>query len=604
MQLTNFHTQLSRDNLRLSLLGYLIEDFEVDDRVMQDYMVANWPVTVRVLHYDRNFFILKFMNRAEMMAILDNGPYAVNGGLLILHRCYDHEDLVLDSIKIEKMSIWVRLHGVPITSMNYRSLEDLARRVGDVEVIKQDCVSLRKITYVREKVWIKPGDPLVPSFYFTKKNGKMAKIKCKFEHMHKFCQRCGRLGHPLTRCYFMEDDALTTFLNNFFAARAAQFDSPLLVDVNKPLCSGAIRGHAHKQKRSTRLPEYKVAAMLDFYDSVPDTYIQDGFTISETDEETPVPWYPWSPHNPDDHQLDNADEEDDGNQSDDPDQDDINPDNNNDEDESLSGGSDQFMDEINADNFVDDDGPPIQVEGRSSLYAGVEVDYSRSSAPAAGEDTVSSLSGDQGFQISDDSHNAIADEVASDSVSVNFGVRMTPRLSTRYSTGGGGFPQHRRIPVNAKGRGNFKKKGSHGSSSSDLALPSLLDEFSQTNSDPEEFFMKARMAVSESDLPDSMHTAQQSFPYRPATPGWCMKIVDEDFDDSVASDTSLNSTGSRKRHSEDSLPDLERPEKRRSNTVMHEEVQNLFKDLEMAWEEGKQHARASGIEPDQSPLFQ
>ncbi|CAI9110057.1 OLC1v1010019C1 [Oldenlandia corymbosa var. corymbosa] len=543
MQLTDFHTQLSRDNLQLSLLGYLIEDFEVDDRVMQDYMVANWPVIARVLHYDHNFFILKFMNRAEMMAILDNGPYAVN------------------------------------------------------------------------------------------------------EH----------LGLPAWCAYHFHELSLLR--------------------------------KSSKKKRSTRLPDYKVAAMLDFYDSVPDTFIQDGFTISETDEETPVPWYPWSPHNPDDHQSDDADEKDDGNQSDDVDQDDINPDNNDNDDDFSSGGSDQFMDEINADNFVDDDGPPIPVEGRTSLYAGVEVDYSRSAAPAAGEDTNSSFSTDQsesfhsfssyssefyqhsvhsfpddasefcmpnsfyeildvppsdammenpsyvpdfiiptgsdypphrdislvscfsGFQFSDDSHDATTDEAASDSVYVNSGVRMNLRLSTRYSAGGGGFQQHRRIPVNAKGRGNFKKKDSRGSSSSDSALPSLLDEFSQTDSDPGEFFMKARMAVSDSDLPDSVHTVQQSSPNRPAAPGWRMKIVDEDFDESIGFGTSLNSTCSKKRHSEDSLPDLEHSEKRRSNTVMHEEVQNLFKDLEMAWEEGKQHATApthlngfAGIEPDQSPL--
>ncbi|CAI9091160.1 OLC1v1026112C1 [Oldenlandia corymbosa var. corymbosa] len=571
------------------------------------------------------------MNRAEMLAILDNGPYAVNGGLLILRRCYDHEDLVLESIKIEKMSIWVCLHGVPITSMNYRSLEDLARRVGDVETIKQDCVSLRKITYVRAKVWIKPGDPLVPSFYFTKRNGKMAKIQCKFEQMHKLCQRCGRLGQPLIRCYFMEDDALTTFLSNFFAARAAQFHSPFV--------SRCKSGNVNQ--RSTRMPEYKMAAMLDFYDSVPDNYIQDGFTISETDEETPVPWYPWSPHNPDAHQSDAENEEDYDNQSDDLDQDDSDPDNanHNDDDDSSSGGSDQFMAAINADNFVDDDGPPIPVNGRSSLYAGVAADYSRRAAPATGEDTDSSFSADpgdsfhslsshssefyqgsvhsfpddasefymphsfyeipdappsdamvenpsyvldfiiphvsdyppyrdispvsgfSGFQLSDDSHIAIDDEVTSNFVFVHFGVGLLPRLSTRSSAGGGGL-------------------------------------------------LQARMAVSESDLPDSRHNTQQSSQTQPATHGWCMKIVDEDFYDSVDSDTSFNSSGSRKRYSEDSLLDLDRPEKRRSKTEMHEEVQSLFNDLEMAWEEGKQQATTSiqlngfaGIEPDQSPLL-
>ncbi|CAI9099880.1 OLC1v1036764C1 [Oldenlandia corymbosa var. corymbosa] len=190
-------------------------------------------------------------------------------------------------------------------------------------------------------------------------------------------------------------DALTTFLNNFFTTRAAKFDSPLLVDVNKPLYSGSIWAHAHKQKRCTRLPDYKVDAMLDFYDSVSDNYIQDGFTISETEEDAPVPWYPWSPHNPDDHNSDDADEEEDDNQSNEDDQDEINPDRNGDDDDSSSGGYDHYMDEVNADNFIADDRPPIPTDGRSSLYAGVEVDYSRSATSAAGEETDSSFSADQ-----------------------------------------------------------------------------------------------------------------------------------------------------------------------------------------------------------------
>ncbi|CAI9102410.1 OLC1v1000675C1 [Oldenlandia corymbosa var. corymbosa] len=264
---------------------------------------------------------------------------------------------------------------------------------------------------------------------------------------------------------------------------------------------------------------------------------------------------------------------------------------------------------------------------------GVTADYSRRAAPAAGEDTDSSFSADpdfiiphisdyppyrdispdfgfSGFQRSDDFNVAIDDEITSNYVFVPSGVGLLPRFSTRSSAGGGELLQGRRIPVNPKGRAHFKKKGFCGSSFSDSAPQSLLDASSQSNSDLDEFFMQARMAVFESDLPDSRHNTQHSSPTQPASHGWCMKIVDEDFDDSVDSDTSFNSSDRRKRHSEDSLLDLDRPEKRRSNTEMHEEVQSLFSDLEMAWEEGKQQATTStqlngfaGIEPDQSPLL-
>ncbi|CAI9091346.1 OLC1v1026355C1 [Oldenlandia corymbosa var. corymbosa] len=60
MKISDAATSLSRDNLQLFLLGYPINDHE---------------------------------------------------------SCYDHKDLALDSIRIDKFSIWVRMHGVPISMM-------------------------------------------------------------------------------------------------------------------------------------------------------------------------------------------------------------------------------------------------------------------------------------------------------------------------------------------------------------------------------------------------------------------------------------------------------------------------------------------------------
>ncbi|CAI9112889.1 OLC1v1013392C1 [Oldenlandia corymbosa var. corymbosa] len=73
------------------------------------------------------------------------------GGLLVLRRYYDDEDLALDSIRIDKFSVWVRTHGVPISLLNYARARDLAKRVRHIALVKEDCVSLRKATYVRAK---------------------------------------------------------------------------------------------------------------------------------------------------------------------------------------------------------------------------------------------------------------------------------------------------------------------------------------------------------------------------------------------------------------------------------------------------------------------
>ncbi|CAI9106407.1 OLC1v1005556C1 [Oldenlandia corymbosa var. corymbosa] len=179
LPLNDYNTSLSRKNFKLSLLGYFIDDRSFTDGDMQVYMVENWPMYTRILHYDRNFFIIKFASRADLLLALDNEPYAVDGGLLVLRRMYDHEDLVLDNIQIDKISVWVRMHGAAITSYNYRGPRDLVKNLGDIALIKEDCVNLRKATYILVKVWINPGKPLTPTFHYTKRNGKLGKIHCK-----------------------------------------------------------------------------------------------------------------------------------------------------------------------------------------------------------------------------------------------------------------------------------------------------------------------------------------------------------------------------------------------------------------------------------------
>ncbi|CAI9094572.1 OLC1v1030332C1 [Oldenlandia corymbosa var. corymbosa] len=514
MQLTDYHIQLSRDNLKLSLLGYLIDDFDVDDKIMRQYIVANWPVTVRVPHYDRNFFVLKFMNRYEMMAILDNGSYVVNGSLLILRRCNDHEDLALDSIKIEKLSIWVRMHGVPITSMNYRALEDLASRIGEVACIKQDCVFLRKITYIRAKAWIKPGDPLVPYFHFTKRNGKVAKIHCK--------------------------------------------------------------AHAHKKKRWTCLPDYKVEQMLDFYDSVPDEYVQDGFTISARGRMAA----PAAGEDSDSlHSVGQGDIF-----------------------HSFSSYSSEFYQ--NSKHSFPDDASEFYMP--SSFYEILDV-------PPFEE-----MLADQSYVLDLFIPNGPDYPIMTFLQLLLLLVfnQVLTLVIVKMSS----------IPVATLGCRPFKRQGSCRSLSSISAPLPPQDDYPQTNSDADDFYMRARRAVSKSHMSDPPQKpldnpgahyastailANYNWSSRGGiSNGWRMKVDDAEFDEVEDSETSEALTDSRKRGSDDSLASLERPGKKRSSCAVDEEVKNLFQALEMAWETSEPGASASAqlndfavVEPDQLPLF-
>ncbi|CAI9089884.1 OLC1v1024533C1 [Oldenlandia corymbosa var. corymbosa] len=243
--LNDYNTSLSWDNFKFCLLGYILDDRSFTDADMQAYMAENWPMYTRILHYDRNFFIIKFASRADLLMVLDNGPYVVDGGLLILRRMYDDEDLALDSLQIDRLSVWVRMHGAAITSYNYRGARDLTKNLGDIAIIKEDCVNLKKATYI-----------------------------------------------PAKRCLMVNDAVLFNYLDNHFMTRAIKNDSPMLIDAQRPLFSSAMRANGHKQKQSSRIMANKYLQIHHFYEHVPEHYIQDGFQIIEVDAPQPDAMYP------------------------------------------------------------------------------------------------------------------------------------------------------------------------------------------------------------------------------------------------------------------------------------------------------------------------
>ncbi|CAI9094667.1 OLC1v1030445C1 [Oldenlandia corymbosa var. corymbosa] len=138
------------------------------------------------------------------------------------------------------------------------------------------------------KVWVQLGDPLIPGFYIEKRNGRFAKIQCKYENVHKFCMRCGCLGHHLQHCHIQDNQTLEENLDAFFTEKEIQNGSPLYIDPNRPLFTGSMCAHGHKKRRCTRIMFNKYLQLQDFYEHVPEHYVQDGFQITKLDEAHPA----------------------------------------------------------------------------------------------------------------------------------------------------------------------------------------------------------------------------------------------------------------------------------------------------------------------------
>ncbi|CAI9106555.1 OLC1v1005742C1 [Oldenlandia corymbosa var. corymbosa] len=153
---------------------------------------------------------------------------------------------------------------MPLLNYNWRGARELIKMLREVEKVKEDYTSLQKATYIRAKIWIEPANPLTPAFHAVSSRGTSNMIECRYEHLHKFCRKCGRLGHPNHKCMIVSDVALEAFLNDHFIAQEERNNAPI---------------------RTQKSKVYQmIAAFLnrtrDYYALIEEERINDGFQIT------------------------------------------------------------------------------------------------------------------------------------------------------------------------------------------------------------------------------------------------------------------------------------------------------------------------------------
>jgi hypothetical protein len=65
-----------------------------------------------VVGRDSYYYILHFDVLDDLLYICGEGPWAVDGGLLVMERW--RSNLVIHSLQLNFVSFWVQLHGLPL----------------------------------------------------------------------------------------------------------------------------------------------------------------------------------------------------------------------------------------------------------------------------------------------------------------------------------------------------------------------------------------------------------------------------------------------------------------------------------------------------------
>ncbi|KAI8027959.1 Uncharacterized protein LOK49_LG02G03555 [Camellia lanceoleosa] len=205
MELEDSTWQLEQHELERCLIGYVADVRRFGSYLMQMHVNDLWNLegSVHVYGRSKNHHVFLFECIRDMHRIVDNGPYAIQGALLIVD--YWKPDLVLDRLIFDKMMVWVQLYGLPLECFIEEARFRLGRAVG--EVVKVDINSLmpRNICFLHLRACL--DRPLISEFFLKFRGGQQHWISCRYERVCKVCRNCGRVGHTITTCALSFEEA-------------------------------------------------------------------------------------------------------------------------------------------------------------------------------------------------------------------------------------------------------------------------------------------------------------------------------------------------------------------------------------------------------------
>lgn len=142
------------------------------------------------------YFILHFDVLDDLIYICEEGPWAVEGALLILERW--KANLVLNGLQLNFVSLWVQLHGLPLEYQYPDLTIQMGHMLGIYERIDWDANIPRNIQFMRIRVRMNPWLPLIASFMLRLDDANRVWIQSRYERIHKVCTKCGLMGHTRT----------------------------------------------------------------------------------------------------------------------------------------------------------------------------------------------------------------------------------------------------------------------------------------------------------------------------------------------------------------------------------------------------------------------
>jgi hypothetical protein len=211
-----------REYWSMCAIAFLLDYRRFSVPHLQQLINDAWRIqgNVTVVGRDSHYYILRFNDLDDLIYACTEGPWAVDGALLVLERW--RSNLVIHGLHLNFVSLWIQLHGLPLEYQHPELAIRMGHMLGMYKRIDWDTSTTRNILFMRIRVRVDPWLPLMAGFMLRLDNGERVWIQCRYERVHKICTKCGLLGHN-------RDDGYRTFSTHSKTANPAYFPSPIRV---------------------------------------------------------------------------------------------------------------------------------------------------------------------------------------------------------------------------------------------------------------------------------------------------------------------------------------------------------------------------------------
>ena len=116
-------------------MGFILDYRKFSVTHLQQVINFAWSIkgSVKVVGRDSFFYLLHFEQMADLDHMCNEGPWAVDGALLILEKL--RPNLVFNKLHICFISIWVQFHVLPLEYQYLKMAERLGQIMGVLEKV-------------------------------------------------------------------------------------------------------------------------------------------------------------------------------------------------------------------------------------------------------------------------------------------------------------------------------------------------------------------------------------------------------------------------------------------------------------------------------------